>query len=74
MMKTWRIGSLNFHIQCRAVLIIFIVLYITSLVLIYLIIGSLYLLTTFIQPPTCSPSLATTNLVSFYECLFVLEI
>ena len=43
-MRTLRIYSLNnFHIQHTTVLIVFIMLYFTSLVLIYLIIGSLYL-------------------------------
>ena len=50
MMRTLRIYSVNnFHIQHWAVLIIFIMLCIISLVLIYLIIGSLCLLTAFIQ-------------------------
>ena len=42
-MRTLRIYSNNFHIKCTAVLIILVMLYITSLVLIYLIIGSSYL-------------------------------
>ena len=46
---------LNFHIKHTAVLIIFITLCITSLVLIYLIIGSLYLLIAFVQFPLSPP-------------------
>ena len=64
MMRTLRIYSLNFHIQHTAVLIVFITLYTTSLVLIYLITGSLYLsessyllisLTDFFPPPDSLP-------------------
>ena len=55
-MRTLRIYYLNnFHIQCTAVFSIFIMLYITSLILIYLITGSLYLLTVFIQVPIPPP-------------------
>ena len=44
-MRTLRIYSLNnFHLQHPALLITFIILYITPLVLIYLLTGSLYLL------------------------------
>ena len=47
-MRTLRIYSLNnFHVYFIALLTIVIILYITYLVLIYLITGSLYLLTTF---------------------------
>ena len=57
----------NFHMQHIAVLIIFIVLYIISLVLIYLKTGSLYLLITFIQFPLrpTPPLPVTTNLSLF---------
>ena len=54
-MRTLRIYLLNFHTQHTAVLIIFTKLYIPSLVLMYHIIGSLYLLThlpPFLSPPT----------------------
>ena len=68
-MRTLRIYSLNnFHIQHTTVLIVFIMLYFTSLVLIYLIIGSLYLLTTFLQFLLPSPPpqpLGATNLLYF---------
>ena len=48
-MRTLKIYSLNnFHIQCTAVLIIFIMLYITFLALIYLITGNWYLFTAFV--------------------------
>ena len=51
-MRTLRIYSLyNFPMYHTAVLAIVIMLYITSLVLIYLITESLYLLTTFLQFP-----------------------
>ena len=55
-------------------LIIFIMLYVTSLVLIYLITGSLYLLTTFILfSLPLLPTSRTTNLSSFSVSLFVLK-
>ena len=51
-MRTRRIYFLNsFHIYHTAVLTVVIKLYVTSLVLIYLITGSLYLLITFMQFP-----------------------
>ena len=51
-MRTLRIYIFNnFHILHTAVLIIFIMLHIISLILIYLISGSLYLLTAFTQFP-----------------------
>ena len=51
-MRSLRISSVNnFPVYNTAVLAIVVVLYITSLVLIYLITGSLYLLTTFFQLP-----------------------
>ena len=55
-MRTLRIYSLNScHILHPALFTIFIMLCITALVLIYLITGSLYLLTTFIQFPLPPP-------------------
>ena len=66
----------NFYMQHTAELIIFIMLYLISLMLIYLKTGSLYLLITFLQFPLCPtpPLLVTTNLF-FYELvhLFVLK-
>ena len=51
-MRTLRVYSLNsFQLYHAAVLTLLIMLYITSLVFIYLITGSLYLLITFIQFP-----------------------
>ena len=41
----------NLHKQCTAILIIFIMLYITSLVLAYVIIRNVYLFITFLQCP-----------------------
>ena len=71
-MRTLRIYSLNnFPIYHTAVLIIFI-MYITSLVLIYLITGSLDLLTAFIQfllPPPSASSNHKSDLF-FYEFVF----
>ena len=59
---------------CEAMLIIFIMLYVTSLVLTYLITGSLYLLTTFILfSLPLLPTSRTTNLFSFSVSLFVLK-
>ena len=59
---------------CEAMLIIFIMLYVTSLVLTYLINGSLYLLTTFILfSLPLLPTSRTTNLFSFSVSLFVLK-
>ena len=47
-------------------------LYITFLVLIYLITGTLYFLTTFIQFPSPYPSpLVITNLISFFLYEFI---
>ena len=54
-MRTLRIDSLNFHVKHTAVLTVVSMLCIMSLVLIYLITGSLYILTTFIQFPHYSP-------------------
>ena len=49
-MRTLRIYSINnFHIYYKPVLTIVIMLYVIFLVLLYFIIGSLYLLTTRIQ-------------------------
>ena len=66
MMRTLKINSLNFHIHHTAVLTIAIV-HITCLVLIYLIAGSLYLLTPFSHLPTPAtmPSLVATCLYFF---------
>ena len=52
---------------------IYIMLYITSLVFIYLMTTSLYLLTTFFQDPLppYPPLLVTTNLVSYSMTLFL---
>ena len=51
-MRTHKMYSLNsFPVYHTAVLPIVMMLYITSLVLIYLITGNLYLLTTFLQFP-----------------------
>ena len=50
-MKTQDLLKKNFHKQCTAILIIFIMLYITSLVLAYVIIRNVYLLITFLQFP-----------------------
>ena len=75
-MRTLRIDSLNFHIYHIAVLIIFIMLYITSLIFIYLIPRSLYLLTAFIRfhlPPPPAFGSQKSDL-SFYVCLFVFEV
>ena len=69
-MTTLRIYSLNsFPIYHTAVVPIAIMLYITSLGLMYLITGSLYLLTTFIKfslSPTPAASNHKSNLF-FYE-------
>ena len=55
-MRTLRIYSLNScHIEHTAMFILFITLYMTSLVLTYLITGILSLLTTFIQFPLPLP-------------------
>ena len=72
-MRTLRIYSLNnFHIEHSAELIILIMLCITSLVLIDLITGSVFLLTTFLYfPLLCLPPLVTTNLISFSVSLFL---
>ena len=54
-MRVLRMHSLNFPVYHVAVLSLIITLYVTSLVLIYLIIGRLYFLTTFFQSATpCS--------------------
>ena len=59
-------SSNNFHIYYTSVLTIFIVLYITSLVYIYLMTISLWLLSAFIQlsqsPP---PYVVANNLISY---------
>lgn len=61
----------NFQIYSIWLLTIVIMLYITSPELIYLISGSLYLLTTFTHFPHPSPPpQATTNLFCFYEFSF----
>ena len=53
-------------------LIIFSILYITSILLIYLINGSLYLLADFILTPSPQPQpLVTTNMISFSMSLFI---
>ena len=70
MIRTLSIYPLNnFHIQHTAVLIIFIMLYITFVRLTLLIIGCLTILTAFIQlHPQLLPQpllLLTTNLISF---------
>lgn len=68
-----RIFSLsNFQICHKVVLTIFTVLYMTSPALIYLVIGSLYLSTPFIQL-SCFPvpPLVITNLISFSMSWFV---
>ena len=77
-MRTLKIYSLNhFHLRHRAGLIIVILLNTTFLVLIYLVPGSLYLSTTFIQ---FSPSPATSGNhradLFFYNfvCLSVFEV
>ena len=78
-MKTLRIYSqqlLRINICEINVLIILIMLYITSLVLTYLITGSLYFLTTFIQFPLPNtllppPPPVITNLISFSISLFI---
>ena len=67
----------NFLIYHIAVLATVIMLFITSPVLIYLITGSMYLLTTFLQLPPPLLPLVTTSLISFpmsllSVCLFVL--
>ena len=63
-MRILSIYSLNFPIYYIAVLTIVAILYITFLVLIYLINGSLYLLITLLQFLFPLP-LVTTNLISF---------
>ena len=70
------IFSLNyFYTQHTTALIIFIMLYFTSLALTYLIIGSLYLLTIFIQflSPLCTSGNHKSDLFSyeFFFCLLV---
>ena len=72
-MRTLRISSPNnFHIKHAAVLIIFTMLYITSLVLLYLITGSSCLLTAFLQFPL--PLFPISGIhkseVFFYEFVF----
>ena len=70
---TLRIYSLNnFHMQPRAVLIIFVTLYIVSLVLIYLMTGSLYFWLPSCNFPFLNPlPPVITNLISFSRSLFV---
>ena len=70
MKRTLRIYSLNnFHMWHTVVLIIF-MFYSIPPVLLFLINGSLHLLTAFIQ--LASPPLVTTNLISStYVCLFL---
>ena len=71
-MRTLRIYSLyNFPVYHTALLTIVIILYIISVVLIYLTTGSLYLLTAFLQF-LLSPPLVTTNLISFSMSLYLL--
>ena len=73
--RTHRITSPNFSVYHTALLAIVIMLFIASLVLIYLITGGLYLLTTFLQfrvsPPLASGShksdLFFCELVSFLK-------
>lgn len=68
-MRTLRVYSLNnFQLYHTAVLTLLIMLYITSLVFIYLITGSLYLLTTFLQvppPPTPPQNIFIISVRSF---------
>ena len=65
-MRILRIYSFNnFHMQHTAALITVTMLYITFLVLIYFITGSVYLLINFIQLSPHTLPLVTTNLVSF---------
>ena len=69
-MRTLRIYSLkNFYIYHTAVLIIFMILSIASLVLIYLITGSWYLLATLIQSPfPQTPASGNTKSDLFSAC------
>lgn len=69
MMRTHSICSLNF--PYIAVLAVVILLYITSLVLTYLITGSLCLLTTFPQFPLPHPLSLVTSLISFSMTCFL---
>ena len=73
-MRVLRIYSLNnYPVYYKAVVVIVIMLYITSLALTYLLTASLYLSTTFIQPPlTPHPlPLVTTKLISFSLCYWL---
>ena len=74
MMRALRIFSNSFHIQNTTVLIVFIMLYVTSLVFIYLVTGSLqYLLTAFIQFLLSRSPISGSHKsdLFFYVCLFV---
>ena len=75
-MRTVKIYSLNpFHLRHKAGLIIFILLY-TLPVLIYLVPGSLYLPTTFIQfspSPATSGDLRSDLLFYDFVCLSVFD-
>ena len=76
-MRTVKIYSLNhFHLRHKAGLIIFILLYTTLLVLIYLVPGSLYLPTTFIQfspSPVTSGDLRSDLFFYDFVCLSVFD-
>ena len=70
MITTFRVNSLNsFPIYPTAALAMVVTLCVTPLVLIYLVTGSLYLLTTFLQFPD-PPPLVTTSLIYLSMRLF----
>ena len=69
-MRTFRIYSQRLPLQHTAVLVILIMLHLTSLVFIYLIAGSLYLLTTFFQIPLPQPSTSGNHRSDLFFCEF----
>ena len=72
MMRTLRSYSLNnFPIYHTVVLLIVITLYITALVLVYLITGSIYLLTTFFQFPLPPRTASSNHKTNLFFCEFV---
>ena len=72
MLRSFRVYSLtNFHMYCRAVLTVAIALYITSLVFLYLVTGSWYLWTTFLQSLLPTPPASSTQIWSLFLCIWL---